>query len=601
MKRNRYIHLWAVGWMLLFVASLTSCRDDDAGTPQAKMRTISLNFPAIQPYTASRADNDVNAIDGESTFHTADIWVFDSNNADDNATAAAYKRIEDAERYTTASGELRTELTIPVEINTVDIYVITNNSATADLDANSTRSELQAATFNSKPNNETSPELASNGLLMSRIIEDIPVNKLSGGYDVNTQLPLERGVAKIACFFAKESESTQAEITDITVSGATDRGSVFPEDVTFENKDTRPSAANVPAGVTNTKTVPITPPSAIQVLAEDATLARGDEEDAQNYVTRLNQIASSTNDYYLFEADANNMTVTIQYTLGTAEVKTATVELDKDVIRNHYVVITGTVKGGILKLEYLALQWENVSSAIGWNAQFKIAAWNSDDYDAPNLTDATEGDEEAAYCYVVYPRYDNDEHTILETDEDGNTKPSYAGFYFKLDAPNGAVWKAHLEEPDGNHNFRFGTGQYRLEEGGEYERFCVTTGIAREEPYQIQITANNAWTDVNFNNLEWGNQVEQSGEEVFAEFYITVSLDGVEEHELVINPKNVATNTHWLNGRRFAGTDTRIYIWQFKATNGDDFTQIVKNILQDNPTHTISQFWDPDSPANNEN
>ncbi len=601
MKRNRYIHLWAVGWMLLFVASLTSCRDDDAGTPQAKMRTISLNFPAIQPYTASRADNDVNAIDGESTFHTADIWVFDSNNADDNATAAAYKRIEDAERYTTASGELRTELTIPVEINTVDIYVITNNSATADLNANSTQTVLQAATFKEKPDNETSPELASKGLLMSRIITGIPVDQLSGGYDASTQLPLERGVAKIACFFAKESESTQAEITSITVSGATDMGSVFPEAVTYANIDTRPSAANVPMGVTNTGRVTIAPPATIPVLSEGVTLARGDDEDAQAYVTRLNQIASSTNDYYLFEADANDMRVSISYTLGTLEVKTTELTLDEAVIRNHYVVITGTVKGGILKLEYLALQWENVSSAIGWDATPIVAAWNSDDYDAPNFTDATVGDEEAAYCYVVYPRYDDDEHTILETDEDGNTKPSYAGFYFKLDAPDGAVWKAHLEEPDGNHNFRFGTGQYRLEDNGPYERFCVTTGIAREEPYQIQITATHAWTDANFNNLVWGNQVEESGEEIYAEFYITVSLDGVEEHELVINPKNVATNTHWLNGRRFAGTDTRIYIWQFKATNGDDFTQIVKNILQDNPTHTISQFWDPDSPANNEN
>lgn len=585
--------------MLLLVALLSACREDDAGTPQAQMRTISLNFPAIQPYTASRAD-DVNAVTNESTFHTADIWVFNSNNTATDATAAAYKHIEDAERYTTSSGELRTELTIPEEITKVDIYVITNSSATG-LDANSTRSELQAATFNSKPDNETSSDLENKGLLMSRIITGIPVADLSGGYDANTQLPLERGVDKIACFFAKESESTQAEITGITVSGATNMGSVFPEAVTYDERTFRPDAANVPTVVTNTGSIAIAPPTTISVLTEGETLERGDEEDAQTYVTRLNQIASSTNDYYLFEADANDMTVTIQYTLGTAEVKTATVELDKDVIRNHYVVITGTVKGGILELEYLALQWENVSSAIGWNAEFEIAAWNSDDYDAPNLTNATVGDEEAAFCYVVYPRYDNDEHTILETDEDGNTKPSYAGFYFKLDAPDGAVWKAHLEEPDGNHNFRFGTGQYRLEDNGPYERFCVTTGIAREEPYQIQITATHAWTDANFNNLDWGNQVEESGEEIYAEFYITVSLDGVEEHELVINPKNVATNTHWLNGRRFAGTDTRIYIWQFKATNGDDFTQIVKNILQDNPTHTISQFWDPDSEANNGN
>lgn len=585
--------------MLLLVALLSACREDDAGTPQAQMRTISLNFPAIQPYTASRAENDVNAITHESTFHTADIWVFNSNNTAGDATADAYKRIEDAERYTTNTGELRTELTIPREITTVDIYVITNSSAQG-LNANSTRSALQAATFNSKPDNETSPELASNGLLMSRIIEDIPVEQLSGGYDASTQLPLERGVAKIACFFAKESESTQAEITGITVSGATNMGNVFPEAVTYDNKDTRPSAANVPAEAGTVSDFSILPTSlsVSAVLDEGETLARGDEEDAQTYVTRLNQIASSTNDYYLFEADANDMRVSISYTLGTSEVKTTELTLDEAVIRNHYVVITGTVKGGILKLEYLALQWENVSSAIGWDATPRVAAWNSDDYDAPNLTDATVGDEEAAYCYVVYPRYDNDEHTILETDEDGNTKPSYAGFYFKLDAPDGAVWKAHLTNTT---DFRFGTGQYRLESGGGYERFCVSTGIAREEPYQIQITANHDWTDENWDNTIWGAAVEENGREVFTEFYITVSLDGMEDYELVINPKNVATTSHWKNGRRFAGTDTRIYIWQFKATNGYDFTQIVNNILQHNPDHTIGQFWDPDSEANKDN
>ena len=590
MKRNRFINLKAVGWMLFLVAALSACREDDAGTPQAKMRTISLNFPAIQPYTASRADNNVSAIEGESTFHTADIWVFDSNQTGEDVKAAAYKHIEDAERYTTNTGELRTELTIPREITNVDIYVITNNSA-QDLNANSTRTVLQAATFKEKLDNETSPELASKGLLMSRIITGIPVDQLSGGYDASTQLPLERGVAKIACFFAKESESTQAEITGITVSGATDRGSVFPEDVTFENKDTRPSAANVPAGVTNTETVPITPPSAIQVLAEDATLARGDEEDAQNYVTRLNQIASSTNDYYLFEADATDMTVTIQYTLGTEEVKTATVELDKDVIRNHYVVITGTVKGGILKLEYLALQWKNANSAIGWNAQFKIAAWNSDDYDAPNLTDAKVGDEEAAYCYVVYPRYE-DNNDGDKDDHDGLTnKPSYAGFYFQLTEPKGAVWKAYLREPNGNQNFRFGTGQYRLEENGPYERFCVSTGIAREEPYQIQITAKNAWTNTDFENLintPWGNQVENT--EVYADFYIMISLDGVEEYPLEINaPDESITASHWLGKRRFAGGKNEyIRIWQLKAQESKGFDELIENLPT---THSIKQYW----------
>lgn len=365
MKRNRFINLKAVSWMLLLVALLSACREDDTGTLQTKMRTISLNFPAIQPYTASRAENDVPAIADESTFHTADIWVFNSNNTAEDATAVAYKHIEDAERYTTAGGELRIELTIPEEIATVDIYVITNSSATG-LDANSTRSALQSTTFSNKPNNETSSELTSNGLLMSRIITGIPVANLSGSYDANTQLPLERGVAKIACFFAKESESTQAEITSITVSGATDMGSVFPAAVTFENKDTRPSAANVPEGAGTVVDFSILP-SALTVSAvldEGETMERGENEYAQNYVDRLvNTIqADHTDDYYLFEADANEMQISIKYRIDNGEEKEAEpLVLDKDIVRNHYVVIVGTVQRTSVPVEDIELLFEIVS------------------------------------------------------------------------------------------------------------------------------------------------------------------------------------------------------------------------------------------------
>lgn len=364
MKRNRFINLKAVSWMLLLVALLSACREDDTGTLQTKMRTISLNFPAIQPYTASRAENDVPAIADESTFHTADIWVFNSNNTAEDATAVAYKHIEDAERYTTAGGELRIELTIPEEIATVDIYVITNSSATG-WDANSTRSALQSTTFSTKPNNETSSELTNNGLLMSRIITGIPVANLSGSYE-NTQLPLERGVAKIACFFAKESESTQAEITSITVSGATDRGSVFPAAVTFENKDTRPSAANVPEGAGTVVDFSILP-SALTVSAvldEGETMERGENEYAQNYVDRLvNTIqADHTDDYYLFEADASEMQISIKYRIDNGEEKEAEpLVLNKDIVRNHYVVIVGTVQRTSVPVEDIELLFEIVS------------------------------------------------------------------------------------------------------------------------------------------------------------------------------------------------------------------------------------------------
>ena len=409
--------------MLFLVAALSACREDDAGMPQAKMRTISLNFPAIQPYTASRANDNVDADNGESTFHTADIWVFDSNQTGEDVKAAAYKHIEDAERYTTNTGELRTELTIPREITNVDIYVITNNSA-QNLDANSTRSKLQAATFNSKPNNETSPELASEGLLMSRIITGIPVGELSGGYDSNTQLPLERGVAKIACFFAKESESTQATITGITVSGATNMGNVFPTAVKYDERNSRPSEANVPAGATNEGTVTITPPTTIPALSEGETLERGTDEDAKDYLPRLNRIASSTDDYYLFEADANKMKVSISYTLGTSEIKTAEVSLDKDVIRNHYVVITGKVKGGNFQLTYSVLDWDQDVIHVNYTDELSYTegTWNLGDDDNPIL-ELIEGGTTAHF---------------LRPDET-------AEITFTINSPSAATWRAALE------------------------------------------------------------------------------------------------------------------------------------------------------------
>ena len=430
MKRNRFINLKAVGWMLFLVAALSACREDDAGTPQAKMRTISLNFPAIQPYTASRADNNVSAIEGESTFHTADIWVFDSNQTGEDVKAAAYKHIEDAERYTTNTGELRTELTIPREITNVDIYVITNNSAQG-LNANSTRTALQAATFSEKPASNKDTKLASNGLLMSRIIEDVPVASLSEGYDANTQLPLERGVAKIACFFAKESESTQATITGITVSGATNMGCVFPEVVQYNDGIIpRPNEeAEVPTEAGTMPDFSMLPTSlpVSAVLDEGETLERDeDNEDAQDYIDRLvNEIqANHTNDYYLFEADANEMKVSISYTLGTSEIKTAEVSLDKDVIRNHYVVITGKVKGGNFQLTYSVLDWDQDVIKVDYTNELSYTegTWNLGDDDNPIL-ELIEGGTTAHF---------------LRPDET-------AEITFTINSPSAATWRAALE------------------------------------------------------------------------------------------------------------------------------------------------------------
>ena len=140
--------------------------------------------------------------------------------------------------------------------------------------------------------------------------------------------------------------------------------------------------------------------------------------------------------------------------------------------------------------------------------------------------------------------------------------------------PKGAVWKAHLSDP----NFRFGTGKYDFE--GTDDKFCASTGIAREEPYQIQIMAPYSWTEgteFNGNLTAWGR--EHEGQEIKTKFWITISLDGVNEYPLIINPVIEDLKPHYNTGRRFAGeNDYEIVLWQLKALGSpyNDFIDLLE-------------------------
>lgn len=258
---------------------------------------------------------------------------------------------------------------------------------------------------------------------------------------------------------------------------------------------------------------------------------------------------------------------------------------DFDIVRNHWYTYTiNKVDDGKLIFQYRVKKWNVEASLIGWDVKFKIAAYRSEDGVRlePNYDDATVGDDEATYCYLLYPRYDGKQHNGFDYAEDGG-RSSYAGFSFQLTEPEGAVWKAYLKEPnngpyDGEPNFAFGTGQYDIDGDGQYDLFNVSTGIARPEPYQIQVKALYAWTDTDIDhpqNTEWGRLVEQNEKEIYADLYITVSLDGVEEYELEINPQNVVNTTYWNDGRRFAGDDKYIRIWQLKATKAKDYDELI--------------------------
>ena len=103
---------------------------------------------------------------------------------------------------------------------------------------------------------------------------------------------------------------------------------------------------------------------------------------------------------------------------------------------------------------------------------------------------------------------------------------------------------------------------------------CVSTGIARKDPYQIKVEAKNAWT----NGTSWTDLTPwakgKGDNPVFTDLYVTVSLDGIHEYEVEINPDKAGGMYQY--GRKFAGTNTRIRIFQLQAIQDKSYDDLQK-------------------------
>ena len=277
---------------------------------------------------------------------------------------------------------------------------------------------------------------------------------------------------------------------------------------------------------------------------------------------------------------------------------------DFDLIRNHWYSYDITaVDDGQLTFEYQVLEWNRVDSQIGWYPETGdtplMAAWPSEyssEEAQPDFTDATKGDREAVFCYLLYPRYANDDHDALEDNS------AFAGFYFHLEEPEGAIWEAELTN----------TEDFRLNENGPYDSDndsvqdskCAVRGRARSKPYQIQVRANHAWTEPRYdgddqywdNNTAWGNEIEESGRcrNIYTDLRIRISIDGGQTWNYLDINKEDRDIDHSLWGRRrFAGEDNyNIRIWQLKAEqNEQSLFRLVTNLRDDN--WGINNFWNP--------
>ena len=571
---------------LLMLSTMASCSDQDSQAPATGDEAyLNLSFSTASNTTSreSRAEdignNETQANPtAESDIHSIKVWVFKSETGA-SANPIAYKEdTPSAVDGKPVNGNYTLNLRFLRKINgeelkNIDLYILANSESTNMADKlkgkdfrSITRADLQKVTFDdpfgitAEGKAQTTEVPNGKGLPISRAITNIEIAKHVADTEIEAKdkgisIPLVRAVSKLHFYFARKADGNteNVKVTRIEIDGNTfpTASYVFPDEEPYATADANKSATSnkygTPTYVATTLKLDGVENAGIKAVEDPLSYKRGPSETAQAYMDRMNKEIGGHDLSYLRETN-KPIKGKIYYQLaedGSVSSKEFTIPSEGNAIRNRELVVYGYfLQGGALCLDWQVMPWNKVNSEISWsNVNCQMFAWHK------SSPSATTGDEEGKFCLVNYPRYATDKHNSLVA------KSSGAAYYIKVDGPTGLVWKAHLTNTD---DFKFSYSS-----SIENETNCVSTGIARTDPYQIKVEAKNAWTEgTSFDQLTpWATG--KGSNPVYTDLYITVSLDGIHEYEVKINPDDAGGM--YKNGRKFAGTNTRIRIFQLQA------------------------------------
>lgn len=585
---------------LLMLSTMASCSDQDSQAPATGDEAyLNLSFSTASNTTsrASRA-GDIGKNDetqayptAESDIHSIKVWVFKSETGP-SANPIAYKEdTPSAVDGKPVNGNYTLNLRFLRKINgeelkNIDLYILANSESTnmadklKDKDLRSiTRADLQKVTFDdpfgitTEGKAQTTVVPTGKGLPISRAITNIEIAKHVADTEIEAKdkgisIPLVRAVSKLHFYFARTADADalteNVKVTKIEIDGNTfpTESYVFPDEEDYATADANKAATSnkygTPSYVSTLLKLDGVENTGIKAVTNPLAYQRGETETAQTYMNRMNTEIGEHNLSYLRETN-KPITGKIYYQLaegGSEKHQEFKIPSSGNAIRNRELVVYGYfLQGGALCLDWQVMPWNKVTSEIGWNgANCQMFAWHK------SSPSATTGDEEGKYCLVNFPRYETDKHNSLVA------KSSGAAFYFKVDGPTGLVWKAHLTNPT---EFAFNYAK------STESTNCVSTGIARTAPYQIKVEALKPWTEgTSFDQLTDWAKGKGSNPVVYTDLYVTVSLDGIHEYEVEINPDGAGGM--YKKGRKFAGTNTRIRIFQLQAIKDKGYDELQK-------------------------
>lgn len=581
---------------LLMLSTMASCSDQDSQAPATGDEAyLNLSF-STATNTTTRAGGSENLgtnetkanPDSESDIHNIKVWVFKTGSGDDAHPIAAKEDTPPAVDGKPVNGNYTLSLKFLRKMNNedvtnIDLYILANSESTnANLKGKTlytiTRKDLKELTFNSPfgikdDGSAETTDVPANGLPISRAITNIAIaghvaDTEAGAKNIGISIPLVRAVSKLHFYFARkageDAMTENVKVTKIEVAGNTipKASYIFPDEEKYDEADANKSATSSKYGtldyVLTALQLPGVENSGIAAVA-DPTAFKKSSQTAQEYLNAFKNAGIASHHLCYLRETNKSIPVKITYQLADGSIeKTQEISIPSEgtAIRNRELVVYGYfLQGGALCLDWKVMPWNVVTSEIGWNsARCQMFAWTTE------TPGAKTGNVEGQYCMVNNPRYNDESHNSLLEASSG------AAYYFKVEGPTGLVWKAHLTNTD---DFAFNYGK------STESTTCVSTGIARTAPYLIKVEAKNAWT----NGKSWTELTEwaqgKGSDPVYTDLYVTVSLDGIHEYEVEINPDKAGGR--YKNGRKFAGTNTRIRIFQLRATEGTAYDLLQKN------------------------
>lgn len=583
---------------LLMLSTMASCSDQDSQAPATGDEAyLNLSFSTAST-TTSRAGGTGNIGNDEtqanpnqeSDIHSIKVWVFKSGTKGE-AKPIAYK--EDNTPTAVGGGTANGNYTLNLrflrkingeELKNIDLYILANSESTnmadklKDKDLHSiTRADLQGVTFDdpfgitAEGKAQTTEVPTGKGLPISRAITNIDIADHVADTEIEAKrkgisIPLVRAVSKLHFYFARKTgedaltENVKVKKIEIDKNTFPTASYVFPDEEDYATADANKAATSNKYGTPFYVATPLkldgVENAKIKAVADPLAYKRGETETAQAYMDRMNEIGG--HDLSYLRETNKPIKGKIYYQLAEDDYERSqefTIPSSGNAIRNRELVVYGYfLQGGALCLDWQVMPWNKVTSEISWsNVNCQMFAWHE------SSPSASTGDEEGKYCLVNYPRYETSKHNSLVARSSG------AAYYFKVESPAGLVWKAYLTNTD---EFTFNYGK------STESTNCVSTGIARKDPYQIKVEAKKPWTEgTSFDQLTtWAKG--KGSNPVYTDLYVTVSLDGIHEYEVEINPDNAGGM--YQKGRKFAGTNTRIRIFQLQAFKDKGYDELQK-------------------------